>query len=144
MVSRLILGTDFDFMLFFSILSPIDHACLLCCPFLVVVIVFEGAVAFNADISKWDISKATNLMSSESTSVPYLFKDGISRFFLMTFFLCFFISIVLSPFLVVVFQGAVAFNADLSKWEMSQVNLMQNSTSTLVPHLFMEGISRFF
>ena len=90
MVSRLILGTDFDFMLFFSILSPIDHACLLCCPFLVVVIVFAGAVAFNADISKWDISKATNLMSSESTSVPYLFKDGISRFFLMTFFLIFF------------------------------------------------------
>ena len=113
----------------------------------VVAAVFQNAKAFNADVSKWNTGKVTTMRSSTSTSVLHLFQD-VSRLFFDDFFFVFFISIVLSPFLVVVFSRAEAFNADISKWDTGNVtgitgmgDGMGNSTSISVPHLFMNGVS---
>ena len=114
----------------------------------VVAAVFQNTKAFNADVSKWNTGKVTTMRSSTSTSVLHLFQDVSRLFFDDFFFNVFFISIVLSPFLVVVFSRAEAFNADISKWDTGNVtgitgmgDGMGNSTSISVPHLFMNGVS---
>jgi len=147
MVSRLILQIDFIFSFsngFFP--STIVTVVL---SVRVVAAVFQNTKAFNADVSKWNTGKVTTMRFSTSTSVLHLFQDGISRLFFDDFFFnVFFISIVLSPFLVVVFSRAEAFNADISKWDTGNVtgitgmgDGMGNSTSISVPHLFMNGVS---
>jgi surface protein len=51
------------------------------------------------------------------------------------------VPIVLSVRVVVVFEKAAVFNADISKWKTGQVTSMFYSTSTSVPHLFIDGVS---
>ena len=146
MVSRLILQIDFIFSFsngFFP--STIVTVVL---SVRVVAAVFQNTKAFNADVSKWNTGKVTTMRSSTSTSVLHLFQDVSRLFFDDFFFNVFFISIVLSPFLVVVFSRAEAFNADISKWDTGNVtgitgmgDGMGNSTSISVPHLFMNGVS---
>ena len=99
----------------------------------------------------WDVSKVTNMERSTSTSTC---SWMVSRLILLIdFFLSFkwfFFSIdhivtiilsVRSGVVAAVFQNADEFNANVSMWDTGKVTNMANSTSTSVPHLFMNGVS---
>ena len=53
-------------------------------------VVFSGAVAFNADISKWQTGKVTAMHRSTSTSVPpFVHCLGLTCIFIVADFLLF-------------------------------------------------------
>ena len=112
---------------------------------------FNGASAFNSDLSNWNTAAVTNMERSTSTSTC---SWMVSRLILLIdFFLSFkwfFFSIdhivtiilsVRSGVVAAVFQNADEFNANVSMWDTGKVTNMANSTSTSVPHLFMNGVS---
>ena len=123
---------------------------------------FDDATAFNADISKWETGQVTNMELSTPTSVSTLFVHWTVS--LICFFDLFLIHpllfVFLHPFLPstfrahclrrfgwwVVFDGADAFNANISKWETGQVTRMEGSTSTSVATLFcsLDGVTDLF
>jgi len=72
---------------------------------------FSGATVFNQDLSKWDVSKVTNMpqMFYQATAFNQdLSKWDVSKVTSMRY----------------MFERATAFNQDLSKWDVSKVTSM--------------------
>jgi surface protein len=95
---------------------------------------FQGASAFNQDLSKWDVSKVTNMSCmfvGASAFNQDLSKWDVSKVTNMRY----------------MFQTASAFNQDLSKWDVSKVkdsnfqwmfrdaHAFNQCLAFLVPHL---------
>jgi surface protein len=92
---------------------------------------FESKSTFNADISKWIVSKVTNMIGSKSIlpNCWYLLCP-------LLFFLHVSISAHLNPSSsfpsnTTAFYGASSFNADISKWSVSSVTNLESSKSFL-------------
>ena len=148
MVSRLILLIDL-FLLFLSFkwfFFSIGHIVTIILSVRVWwLAVFQNAEEFNADISKWDTGKVTNMANSRSTS----FMMASRLILWINLFLFFQKSFCLSDRLMgTVFahhqtgtSHSTAFNGNVSMWDTGKVTNMANSTSTSVPHLFMNGVS---
>jgi surface protein len=121
--------------------------------------VFYLAMAFNSDLSKWQVGKVTNMLNSTYT-LPHPLQDRVfSRLFLYSIFflwhstnsifehcsLLFFFSTHFYPWTFLccccgaVFYKAYAFNGDLSTWQVGKVTTMQASTYTLSPPLPLQG-----
>ena len=124
----------------------LDFSLLLCCA------VFNGAAAFNGDLSTWQVGKVTNMLGSTYTLSTLFPKDRV--FFWLFYFpssfcgstnsifeqcsLLFFFSTHFYPWTFLcccgaVFLGAAAFNGDLSAWQVGKVTTMIQSTFTLIP-----------
>ena len=74
---------------------------------------FTSAKSFNADISKWDVSNVRDMsgMFSHATS----FNADISGWVVSRV-----------RFMQYMFSGATSFNADISRWDVSEVVTMSN------------------
>ena len=125
--------------------------------------VFYDAVAFNGDLSTWEVGEVTTMGHSTYNHNP-LSPQNIGSFLGCFFFWVFLFS---SPFFVelilflnifffynmflfcgAVFWNARAFNGDLSKWKVGKVTHMNHSTYTLPPppklgHFFLGCFSLF-
>ena len=124
--------------------------------------VFNGASAFNSDVSNWNTGAVTNMASSKCTPSPSLCgtpsvvvyfdytttrvsSDHNSHTFCYFFFM--FLKTVpfcclwwvglsfslLHPSLLAVFEYASAFNQDVSNWNTGAVTNMGDSKCTLSP-----------
>ena len=118
--------------------SSLDFSLLLCC----CGAVFGWAGAFNGDLSAWQVGEVTNMDGSTYTlSLPLqdrvYFRLSLFPFFIvlaLIFFFNLFLSLDFSLSLCccgAVFNGATAFNGDLSAWQVGKVTTMQSSTYTL-------------
>ena len=111
---------------------------------------FNGKTTFNEDISKWDVSKVTDMEASTFSIHVISFHNDLSLKLsllpfprLLLFLLQNFLTRSTSPlcfslftfFDSAAFNGAEAFNSDISKWEVSKVTKMANSTFSI--HLFL-------
>jgi surface protein len=74
---------------------------------------FNGARAFNGDISKWNVSSVTDMYYMFSGALA--FNGDISKWD---------VSSVLR--MSSIFRGATAFNGDISEWDVSSVINMQS------------------
>ena len=72
---------------------------------------FAGATAFNADISRWDVSHVTDM--SEMFYYTKSFNADISKW-----------DVSRVTDMHEMFVGATSFNVDLSKWDVSRVTTM--------------------
>ena len=97
--------------------------------------VFQSANAFNGDLSKWQVGKVVTMRGSTYTFPRLSTRSGLfsASFFSFLFFclalILFLNNYALSSFLCgAVFYDAVAFNGDLSIWQVGNVTTMQKST----------------
>ena len=86
------------------------------------------ATSFNADVSKWDVSKVMNLQSTFGHAEVFkadVSKWEVSRVTRMSHCKsCFLLSLMhftLTHPLSAVFSSTNAFNSDVSKWDIAQV-----------------------
>ena len=105
--------------------------------------VFEGAAAFNRDLSTWQVGEVINMASSTYIlPPPPLHKIG--SFFVCLFFLFIVLALILFFNLYLsldfsfcccgaVFAGAGTFNGNLSAWQVRKVTTMYASKYTLSP-----------
>ena len=96
---------------------------------------FFNARAFNADISKWDTAAVTSMSQSTSTPLVSVVLSLEFHSLPLLYFLRFhdFIFVFCPPrhrHPPTAFYYALAFNADLSKWNTAAVTTMYRSTST--------------
>jgi len=108
--------------------------------------VFNGAQVFNSDLSKWNVTKVTNMVYS-TFQFPLFSSPHPAFFFFLSFarILYLFVrsyfykelilthrfSLLFSFFLFgtsAVFQNAKVFNSDLSEWNVTKVTAMDGST----------------
>ena len=89
---------------------------------------FQEADAFNRDVSKWNIERVTHMNSStfhtHSSSAPFFFS--FTFFLTHIFFLIFRIPrwrLYSHIYSIAVFEGADAFNGDISKWNPRRVEM---------------------
>merc|ERR1712032_164844 len=75
--------------------------------------IFRGASVFNQDLSKWDVSKVTDMgyMFADTSA----FNQDLSKW-----------DVSAVSNMGYMFNGASAFNQDLSKWDVSAVIHMRN------------------
>ena len=124
------------------------------------IAVFYLATAFNGNLSTWQVGEVTNMAYSTYIHsflplskigsffgffyllffyFPSSFSGSTNSIFEQNFLLIFFQSHFYPwPFLCccgAVFNGAAAFNGDLSTWQVGKVSNMQYSTYTLPPFL---------
>ena len=113
--------------------------------------VFGVARVFNGDLSKWQVREVTNMYQSTYTHIPPLHLQDRSFFRLLLFplllsvALILFLNNALSSFCFpthfypwtflcccgAVFAVALAFNGDISTWQVGKVTDMYASTFTL-------------
>ena len=89
--------------------------------------VFYQAYQFNSDVSKWDVSKVSNMHGSKYSFLPFPAVSPPSNPDTRAFSL------------LAVFNHAKKFNSDVSKWNVSKVSNMRDSKySFLTPlsHVF--------
>merc|ERR1712224_369353 len=72
---------------------------------------FNGATAFNGDLSEWDVSAVTSMWCMFDRAPA--FNGDLSKWDVSTV-----------TNMEYMFQGATAFNQDLSPWDVSVVNNM--------------------
>merc|ERR1719201_1621684 len=83
---------------------------------------FYGVSSFNADLSKWDVSRVTdmkNMFYAVSSFNADLSKWDVSSVTDMNH----------------MFYGVSSFNADLSKWDVSSMSKMFNGASSFAQTL---------
>ena len=73
---------------------------------------FAGAFAFNQDLSKWDVSKVTDMGNMFSGASK--FNQDLSKW-----------DVSAVTYMASMFEGASAFNQDLSQWDVSTVTDMR-------------------
>ena len=105
--------------------------------------VFDGARAFNSDISKWNTGAVTTMYMSKcrfallcffdnSHTVCYCFCLWNGTFVVLVVL---FFSLFVVP-LFAVFRSAMVFNSDVSKWNTGSVTTMLSSKRVLVCCVF--------
>ena len=114
---------------------------------------FEEKNTFNADISKWIVGKVTTMQYSTYTLPPLPLQDRVffgsasispssfcgstnsifEQCSLLFFFQNYFYPWIFLCCCGAVFEGAGAFNGDLSAWPVGNVTEMGSSTYTLFP-----------
>ena len=82
------------------------------------VAVFHLAYGFNADVSKWDVAKVSDMFNSKCSS--YFLYSLIVTFSSIVSFLT-------RVSLFKVFGWAIKFNSDVSKWNVAKVSNMDHS-----------------